>query len=407
MTVICSGGTSSAKPGFAQAIYIAPAAVAALLNNIPTPWAVGLAAYIGSRTYDAATFCTTDPPAVPTFTASDIANLINPFNPFTYVPAQEKFQQLVDAFAWYQFCQCDTVTTPAPPTAPSEPSGAPDVNPPSFPPTTASPCLTVERTVVVSAANTNAPIIGTGAQGSATGAVSLPSGYTRVELDWDISNYSGSAASWQFQFNAFNAAGTFVDSAQSTFVIPPGSAHVSHTATLANGQPVTYKVVAEPGSITAPVTAHVLANFYCSGNTPTTPAAPCCPPDTTTATQIQLILDMVTLIQRQIAPFAFIDGPAHTGLTASGEITISDPLIGVRVDLTTVPARAGLIVGDPDRRFDAGYVSLGDADGWFGTVPIDTDNQLWQPRWSGAVTKIGYSLTPGVVATITELRREP
>src|SRR3569833_2847306 len=134
MTAICGGGTSSAKSGFGEFVYVAPAAIGALLTNIPTVWAVGLAGFIGSLTFRLATFCTTDPPAVPVFTAQDVADLLNPYNPFTYNTAQSKFQDLVGAYMWYQLCKCDSVATPAAPVPPNEPTGMPSINPPAVAP---------------------------------------------------------------------------------------------------------------------------------------------------------------------------------------------------------------------------------------------------------------------------------
>jgi hypothetical protein len=147
------------------------------------------------------------------------------------------------------------------------------------------------------------------------------------------------------------------------------------------------------------------AQAYCGSSSPTISPTSCAA-DPAILQVLDRIDQMVQLIQRQAVPFAFIDGTVHSGLSGDGELTVSVPLIGIRVDLLTIPSRAGLRVGDPDAHFDIGRVSLGDADGWFGTRVLDTDGLIWQPRWSGAVTRIGYALTPGVVADITEMRRE-
>jgi len=56
----------------------------AMLNNIPTPWAVAFAAYVGLITYDLASFCTTDPPSDPGLTGRDFTDLVNVTNPFCH-----------------------------------------------------------------------------------------------------------------------------------------------------------------------------------------------------------------------------------------------------------------------------------------------------------------------------------
>jgi len=51
MTALCGGGASRRR-GSAIVQYVGPAALGAMLNNIPTPWAVAFAAYVGLITYD-------------------------------------------------------------------------------------------------------------------------------------------------------------------------------------------------------------------------------------------------------------------------------------------------------------------------------------------------------------------
>jgi hypothetical protein len=115
---------------------------------------------------------------------------------------------------------------------------------------------------------------------------------------------------------------------------------------------------------------------------------------------------MVTLIQRQSAPFGYVYGTNHAGLTGSGEITVAD-LIGVSIDVTTNPGYTGLIVGDPATIFKVGRVNLGTADGWTVSRDIDHDGSLVLPVQAGVFTKIGYTLNPGVVVAVRELVREP
>jgi len=124
MTALCGGGASQARPGFAIVQYVGPAALGAMLNNIPTPWAVAFAAYVGLITYDLASFCTTDPPSDPGLTGRDFTDLVNVTNPFSFA-AKTKIQQWIGHNLWWNFCQCSAVPTPPAPAPLAPPSGLP------------------------------------------------------------------------------------------------------------------------------------------------------------------------------------------------------------------------------------------------------------------------------------------
>lgn len=116
----------------------------------------------------------------------------------------------------------------------------------------------------------------------------------------------------------------------------------------------------------------------------------------------------VNLIQRQSVPFAYVYGDNHAGLTGDGEIAIDTPLIGVSVDVVAVPSSVSVRAGTPQHLSDVGFVTLGTADGWLASRRIDADGTLELARpGAGALTRIGYSLAPGVEVSIRELVREP
>ena len=121
---------------------------------------------------------------------------------------------------------------------------------------------------------------------------------------------------------------------------------------------------------------------------------------------LEQLRELVTLIQRQEVPFGFLDGTVHTGLTASGLLTVSG-LLGIRVDLTTIPAHIGRIDGQPTVYFDVGYIALGTATGFQRREIIRHDPQYVFSGEAGLYTRVAYTFPPGVVATITELLREP
>jgi hypothetical protein len=115
---------------------------------------------------------------------------------------------------------------------------------------------------------------------------------------------------------------------------------------------------------------------------------------------------MVTLLQRQSTPFAYIVSTAHTGLSGNSQFAVHG-LIGLAIAITTLPTRAGVQLGNPDTLWDVGWIDVGTADGWFNRAFLKTNPQVIFPRDMGAVTLIGYSIPADVVVTITELVREP
>jgi len=143
---------------------------------------------------------------------------------------------------------------------------------------------------------------------------------------------------------------------------------------------------------------------YCNGSPFVT--GPCCPPDNATQASLDAILNLVTLIQRQVSPFGYVYGANHTGLSGHGSFAVSD-LLGVSVDVTTLPASYCQATGTPTELFGLGFVTLGTADGYETSHRIDHDGSLVLPYAAGAFTLVGYSLSPGVVVSIRELTREP
>lgn len=127
---------------------------------------------------------------------------------------------------------------------------------------------------------------------------------------------------------------------------------------------------------------------------------------TDTAGGLAELRALVELIQRQEVPFGFVDGTVHAGLSGTGVLTVSG-LLGLRVDLTTIPAYIGYIEGDPRSYFDVGQVALGTANGFSRRELLRHDPQLILSGEAGLYTRVGYTFPPGVVATITELLREP
>lgn len=144
---------------------------------------------------------------------------------------------------------------------------------------------------------------------------------------------------------------------------------------------------------------------YCGGSTPTTVVGNC-GPDPSTVALLNQIYGLLQLIQRQAAPFGYVTGASHTGLTTSGELTVAD-LLGVKITVTTIPGYVGSESGDPDEYFDIGWFAWGSTDGFSAREFITHSPQLSLPADAGLYTRLGYTLHPGVVVTVEELIREP
>jgi len=120
---------------------------------------------------------------------------------------------------------------------------------------------------------------------------------------------------------------------------------------------------------------------------------------------VQRIASMLTLVQRQSVPFAYVPGATHTGLSGNGSIAVQG-IHGLSVDITASPSYLGSVSGTPTTKFDYGWVSVGTADGWERSTRLTHDGHLILGI-SGAATLVGYTFPSGVTASIKELVREP
>lgn len=404
MTAICGGGTSSARPGVEDVVQVGAYAISALLSEVPIGWAARLAGYIGLVSIDVPSFCSTDPPTLPTITADDIGALLAPLaNPAGFLTARQKMQDLVEIYIWNKLCKCDSGATPTIPSPPAEPTGSPQLNPPYLPTATANPCLTVENTAhaTASSGGTYVMFIGTGAQGSATGAIPLPANATRLEVDWDVVGIAGQA--YQIDYEGYNAAGSFTDALTSTAWTGSHSERKVHTIPAGVTQ---FKFGWAATGTGVPADFHVRATFFCGGATSTTPVGAPCVVDPISQQLLETILRNVELLQRQLIPFAFITGASHS-ISGSGEIALSHPIVGIDLQVTAIPSSYGQMDGDPITYFDLGFINIAAGDAWSDQRVVGNDRVLWLPRAMSSATTIGYSLAPGVTATLVELEREP
>lgn len=397
MTAECLGGTSSRKEGVGETIALTGGAIAGLLNTVPIPWAIPLGAYVGLLSYNVVNLCDTDPPADPGITAADALALIGYLDPIGHTTAVSKFSALIARYLWFQVCKCDSVATPPRPAPPAAPVGLPSINPPIVGPPgpLTTPCFTRGARVV----DVTAPPSGWGL--SAVLFKGIVPTLAVLKMVNTVATAPGVTVRYNWEWGLQRADGGITVIRTDTYTLAPSQTLNAQITPPAGCDVMDGTIQAVSGS----GMTHVSADFdlYCNGDIPTTSPSPC-PDDGVTQAMLSQILDLVKLIQRQKVPFAYVPGSRHNGLSGNGQFAVQG-IIGASVIITTLPAYLGNIAGDPPELFDVGFVTLGTADGWHRSVRIEHSPTLVLPI-EGSETLLGYSLSPGVVVDILELRRE-
>lgn len=394
MTGPCSGtGVGVAKPGFAATQFIGPGAIGGALAALAGWEGAAVGAAIGALTFELATFCPSGPPTPPTFTAADISALLAPWDIIPYGTAAAKMRDFLGGVFWPLLCDCS--------------GGASVVAAPSTYPTGGLSATTPVVTAVPGCFDFLYTSTSATSGSTNRGGPNLPPGLVPTAFVYHCVGTPGTgttAGIFSWTFEQVDASNTTLSSATVGVATPngvvdktvsasPGVASIRLTQTLATGN---YTQAIVGSTITA----------FCNGVLPGATVQPCCPPDPATQAQLDAILSMVTLIQRQAVPFGYIASTAHSGLTGAGGFDIP-ALVGVKVNVTTIPSSLGSEGTSPAEYFDLGWITFGTADGFPHSIRIIHATQLELPPRCSAFTHLDYDLHPGVVVTITELEREP
>lgn len=410
MTAICGGGASQQIPGTSDTVLLTSAVIASILGPAGLGWLEPFVGYLaGVITLNLPAFCAIDPPADPGVTATDLLQLValGP-GPLTQ-GATDRITQLVQRYAWYHFCQCSIVDTPAPPTAPAAPSGAPVINPPQVGGGSSSAC----QTWTVHSDGGPTPQVTANPLNNFdtnifTNFTPLPVGATVLQFVTDVVYTSAAVTSAIFTVYFFDATGV------------AGQVQVGDLVTwdLSGGGSDTRQIAVPPGAFylefqleygasipdvdTDQISIAVTA--YCGG-VPGSVQSGCCPPDPIATAKLDSIFQLVTLLQRQLAPFAYVSGPVHSALSGIGTIDVAG-IVGLLLN-TSVPDRAGRVDGAPVTVFDVGWIALATDDGYTERFFLSSDSQVIFPRVASIFTHVGYSIASDTTCTITELVREP
>jgi hypothetical protein len=398
-------------------IVVTPAYVQSLLPPL-LAWLYPYLPFMhGLEIGDVAAFCAADPPTWSVPTGPQIFDFITSGNLANYNLVETFIENVTRAYLWYNLCQCASVATPAPPTPPTAPTNLPAVNPPSVG-ITVGTCLSRQISglsipngdasiylevsdLLFPAGATFTPSSGTGfglTQARVMDGLQL----SFVRFTWIPDSGTVDVISVPRFYNAAhtaNAGGSVyhsVDSNPFTLVLPDPAS---------GGTGLSIGIMMGMSGVHAATTGSLLMEAWCGGSTPTTPATACCPPDPSLLARLIRLEQLLTLIQRNDVPFAYVPGPTHAGLTGDGTLTIPTCL-GILVTVTTNPPYSGVLLGSPNEVFDIGWFSWGTADGFDLRVRIHKLSQLSFPNKAAQFTRIGYSLNPGVVVSIQELYAE-
>ena len=413
MTAICpGGGPSQAKPGVNQNIILTTTALASILQAIGGAWAIPFVALLGVKTYDLSTLCVTDPPALPTITLADVTNLVGGvFNPAAG-SSLTKLGNLIDYYLWYQWCQCVSGTATSVTPFQQQPSGL------NQNPSTQSTCWQVDFTgappwhasATQPCANQQYPqLLPPGSFHNISRAcgtvpyVTFPGGITNFNWTQQQPVLTSGQESGVLVLECFDASNTQLLNQQigvglsgpSPGFLQKGIGNIpSGTAYwLLWGAGFTGTATEIPMSI------HM--DFYCSGSS-NNPIAPCTTDPAVLALLDQIyaaVLDIISNLTAPVTNWATV--ATHTGLSGLGSLTIGTSTTALEVTLTTIPSGVGLHVSDPTFYFDAGWVRGMTNFGATESVGITSSPQL--VHLDPSTKTIGYTLNPGVVATIAEL----
>lgn len=436
MTALCpGGGPSGQQSGVNGVIAISSVAIDAFLTAIGLgEISTLISGFLGAIVeIDVNAYCSTDPPADPGVTATDLANALLVSQPSISIPAQQKFATWFLSRYWWQICQCTTGTTPTPPTL-SNPG--PATTNPGLPGGSNQPCFsgnTTDDNPVPASGNvvhdlTNALLPTSGASIATThmdidGTTGLPgvawpipaniseivATTSAVAFDATLSGGNTMAVAW----NTFDSSGNLIDAQNIGQAI---STVNNNQSFLARGGPVwnssaTYYAIA---SMSQHITGHVgndqsiTISTTCTCNGAALQEG-CCPPDPSIEAKLDQIIGLVTSLY-QGAPTAltsYAAGTVHTGLSGDGTQAISSDCIAVQVEITTDPGFYGQEAGFSNYLFDRGYIVP--VIGVFGPIAglsrlVYAEQMFVLPALTDS---IGYSLSAGVVVTITELTAGP
>lgn len=393
MTAACGGGTSAPKLIASAVVDYSAGLLGAIFASYGLRWLIPVIPFVGLAPLTLSTFCASDPPTMPTFTSAEANALLQlKFGP-DFDSGLGKLKDLALNTIWWDACRC-TSGALVPLVPPTPPAGTPIYQPPV--PVASTPCTSF-------AGNVTTP---GGGNFAFTGSLNFGLfNVTTVRLRVYSTIFSGGGQNVTILNQFRDANQTDMATDYHTYTVLPGSGLNIFDIRVPPGARSNYSNTTFQAG-TGATTLQIITDGYCNGDIPGLGNNPCCPPDTATQAYLDQLLKLVTLIQRQTVPFAYVASTVHTGLSGAGTLNIQG-LLGVKVTATTVPSSYGLAGTTPAEHFDLGFLTFGTADGYPHSIRLEHSPQLMLPARASVFTDLAYDLAPGVVVTITELLREP
>ena len=365
---------------------------AILLDNYALAWLDPVIPLLGLAPLVLSTFCASDPPNVVALTQNEADAVLQfQFGTTDFVNGLGKIKDIYLNAVWWTSCDCTSGTLQPFPQFPM-PAQTPVIQ--------YTPTPSAQSCDSSTSFSTNQIGPGGGAN-SITGLGNATGAGTSVFLTMQNNVASGAGMVLSFTTTVSDALGsTLLTHTQS---VNPG-ASATYTITLPSTWHTTrMDVSAVSGSGTSTYTNSQQA-LYCNGQYPGA-QNPCCDPPAWMKTQLDNILQLVTLIQRNHVPFAYVPGAVHSGLSGAASFTIPS-CIGVEINVTAMPADIHQLPGSPPYLWDLGWLSFSDGSGMLQEHRISRTNTVWIPPQGQLATTLGYYLFPGVTANITELYAE-
>jgi hypothetical protein len=104
------------------------------------------------------------------------------------------------------------------------------------------------------------------------------------------------------------------------------------------------------------------------------------------------------------APDNYAPATVYTGLSGAGTVVMGQGSIGAQINVTTIPGATGEEAGEPIERFNLGWINWGDGFSFRSREWITSDAFQTFPTVPAFAPALGYSLSPGVIISVTELR---
>lgn len=451
MSVFCSGNPGVPKSNSPAILALSVAAFDLLLEEFGLPWLIPFMSAWEAKFITLNSFCAAEPPAIPTFTYSDLINLFVPFFPTDGGSAFSKIGQLGDYLVWLKFCECQGVATPAPPSpitpkpfpmpnvpgvqaglcvamlpsntkifaydtagSPAAPPAGWDTNP-AFNDSTWlnapgwGDALVVDGQLATSIAGT-CSVLGTCREQYIAPWEALPNSTSGFVMRW----HPVLPAGFDYRQLCIRLATRGMAINVSTADVNANSQFpIGNTLDWQNfGLPnlvAGYNTVAMsfPNSVPAGNFVGAAASLSIAGGLGGPPSSSCCPPDPSVSQALSSIQSALALLTASIttAPRSLSLGTVHPGLSGSGSFALSSPAIGIRVHITTLPPNAGLVVGSPDFYDNLGWLTPVTELGPLQAVKIGyADQCIFLPP---TALTCDYTLLGGMVVTFQEINRGP